>query len=872
MTRRALLPAVVLFGILLAHSILETARDALFLARLGPQRLAWAYLAIAAGALIAVTAFRRWGKLRDPRRMLIGFLATAAVGSTVIAATITTRPSVVFVLYVWTGLVASLVVPTFWTLIDRTARISDAKRAFAVVGAGGVLGAMVGSAIGSVLGRIVDAHDLVTAGAIAFGLSTLLAVVIAPRPHDEPPPRRDDWRPRPGRYVRVIVMFVIVSTVALTLADLLFKRVMAERFAPEDLATAFGAIYAGLNVVGLAIQLIVTPRLLARLGVGGALVVLPAILVVTACGFAITGALVAIIALKVGDGGLRHSIHRVATEILYVPIPAALRDGAKPIADALGHRGGQALAALVVFGLAAAGMGSTMLAIATALAALVWLMVIASVRRCYVQQFRDTLRAGEIQRSARADDLDSTSAELLVEALASPDEHEALAALDLLTRRGGRIPALVLYHPSPVVVRHALTLLAGDRRPEVTQVLRHLLATAADPQVRACALGVASRSEDALAALGDPDVDVRAAALVALTRDPDHVDSADTGIAALCAGSTHDRAALARAIGFMPDPRFRGLLNELLLRREPAVMREVLRLLARSPELAELDRLTMLLQDAHVRGDVRRVFLALGQPGLDHLIVALDDPRTPIPVRRHIPRTISKFRSRTAAAALVARLPREPDGTTEFKILRALGRMRTDNPTLPIDIVVLRRYARRAIADAARYATIADCFAVQRGASPSGELIAELLADKRRYSIEHAFRALAIMRPRIGLRSVHDALVAGDVDRFAVAREVLEHVVRVDLRLPLLAVLDELTPAARRARLGDLAAGPFPTYEALVLALLEDQSESLRCVVAHHVAERRLIALRPSLVTTRALGGAPLVVNAFDQAIARLDA
>ena len=63
-----LAPAAVLFAIMLGHALLETARDALFLARLGPDRLAWAYLAIAGAALIAVTAVRKWAGVVDPRR------------------------------------------------------------------------------------------------------------------------------------------------------------------------------------------------------------------------------------------------------------------------------------------------------------------------------------------------------------------------------------------------------------------------------------------------------------------------------------------------------------------------------------------------------------------------------------------------------------------------------------------------------------------------------------------------------------------------------------------------------------------------------------------------------------------------------------
>ena len=81
-----------------------------------------------------------------------------------------------------------------------------------------------------------------------------------------------------------------------------------------------------------------------------------------------------------------------------------------------------------------------------------------------------------------------------------------------------------------------------------------------------------------------------------------------------------------------------------------------------------------------------------------------------------------------------------------------------------------------------------------------------------------------------------------------------------------------LSPEQRRARLDELAPGPFPTEESLLAALLADPSESLKCVVAHHVAERHLVALRQDLTRLRPLAGPPLVTYAFDQAIERLDA
>jgi len=197
--------------------------------------------------------------------------------------------------------------------------------------------------------------------------------------------------------------------------------------------------------------------------------------------------------------------------------------------------------------------------------------------------------------------------------------------------------------------------------------------------------------------------------------------------------------------------------------------------------------------------------------------------------------------------------------------------MRANDPPLPMDPAILHEYMRRSIGDAVRYATFLDAFVLAGDASPGAELIRELLGEKRRWAIEHTFRALGILHPRHDLRSVHDAISRGDGNRRSAAREIVESLLPVEQRSALLAVVDDLTPADRRARLGDLAAGPFPTYEALLGALLADSSESLKCVVAHHIAERHLVALRHDLSRLRPIVGPPLLIYAFDQAIARLD-
>jgi len=51
------------------------------------------------------------------------------------------------------------------------------------------------------------------------------------------------------------------------------------------------------------------------------------------------------------DGSLRHSIHRITTELVYLPLPHGARERAKPFIDGVLARGAQAVTAgtLLIF-------------------------------------------------------------------------------------------------------------------------------------------------------------------------------------------------------------------------------------------------------------------------------------------------------------------------------------------------------------------------------------------------------------------------------------------------------------------------------------------------------------------------------------------
>ncbi len=127
-----------------AHALLETARDALFLARLPPSRLAWVYLAIAVVSLGLFVLQERSGA-RSGRAALATWLVGSAAVDVLLWVLIAQAVTwTLYLLYTWSSVFASLVVVRFWTLLGDLFSIGQAKRVFALIGAGGGAGAIGG--------------------------------------------------------------------------------------------------------------------------------------------------------------------------------------------------------------------------------------------------------------------------------------------------------------------------------------------------------------------------------------------------------------------------------------------------------------------------------------------------------------------------------------------------------------------------------------------------------------------------------------------------------------------------------------------------------------------------------------------------------
>ncbi|MEO1174604.1 MAG: hypothetical protein AAFX94_21515, partial [Myxococcota bacterium] len=344
-----------------SHSILEAARDALFLVGLPASRLPIVYLAIGAASLLIseLQSYLKGGASR--RRTLQGWTAVAGAVTVGFWLTLPALGNIgLYALYVWSGVVTTLILVHFWTLLSGAFSVTEAKRAYGVIGVGSVTGGIAGSAVASALVSSIGPRHLL----LIAGLGWAAAAVGASFLQDSGTTQQAKVREGIGASLRValgqpfvlrLMGLVFVSATAVTFADYLFKSTAAEQFSPEQLAPFFAKTYLALNIASLGVQLLLVGPVISRLGVLGAFALLPLALLGSSVGMLLAGGWVAALVVKGSDGALRHTMHRTSLELLFVPLPERMRERAKTIADVVAQRGGQALASVAILTLAAVG-------------------------------------------------------------------------------------------------------------------------------------------------------------------------------------------------------------------------------------------------------------------------------------------------------------------------------------------------------------------------------------------------------------------------------------------------------------------------------------------------------------------------------------
>jgi hypothetical protein len=667
----------------------------------------------------------------------------------------------------------------------------------------------------------------------------------------------------------------IFGTAASLVADYLFKSTASNMFAKERLGSFFATFYAAQNGAALVVQVLVSGAVIRRVGVTGTIAILP--LLIAACGLSglLGGGVIAVLAAKGADGSFRHSLHRVSSELVLLPVRADLRDRVKPVLDTLFSRGAQAVTAAAVLGLSSLHLSNTRTLSAIMLVlALGWLGTSLLIRVPYIDLFRRAIARGELPGGA-ADDLDVASIETIMEALASQDEEIVLASIDVLQESGRArvLPALILYHRSARVLEHALTVVASPDRKDWVPLAKQLVGHE-DASVRASALR-------ALAAIGDEPAVVRgledrddgvracAAFFLASRRSAGAVQH-DPGIRAILSrdgeGGATARAALLEVVADFGDVRWRPVV-EAIVAADGHLRSLAPRVAAAIQKTGDERFLPYLVSHLDVRDGravVRDAVVALGPPAFRNLTNALTAESTTPRVRREIPRAIAAFRTQAAVDYLTSRLAVEPSGTVRFRSLRELERLRKTEiedggPRLRFDRAVFDREAHKHLVEHLRLVGLMSALGrtdeqARAAGTAAGRVLLRLLRDKQEQSLDRAFRALQLAHPSEDLAGVHEAVARGGKRSRANALELIGAlpIATRETRELFGLVVDDLEPGDLVRRASTVLSSsaietrrlePPMSHDQAIERLLDDSDDVIAALAAHHALDSGVTAL-----------------------------
>jgi ATP/ADP translocase len=836
----------------------RSVRDSLFLSHVSADALPWMYTWASVAVALSGAAYVQLAARFRLDRLVVATGAALAVSILAARALLGTGTWVFRGLYVWVEVMGSVTVIQFWMFANEIYNAREARRLFALIGAGGILAnVVVGFSVSGLASRI-GAEDLLflCAGLLAAGAALLhLVVRAAPGAAARPraPARPAPAGPAPGLFrsahLRIVAAVLFFTFLATTFIDFQFKVAAAAHFGQERdaMAAFFGRFFGIAGVAALAVQLAVTGRVLERVGVVGSLLVLPAFL---GAGSALVLALPALwtaTAAKSADLAFRYTVNDSTTQLLYLPLPTGQRRQAKAFLDGVLKPGTIAIAGLL---LAAWRTRSSPLAPAAgaALACIaLWVASLLRLRAEYVRSLRQNLKRRLLDvRGGEA--LSGDAAAVLRRALASPEPRDVESALELAHQSQADLSSEVgplLSHPSARVRLLACDYLAraGDLRFAADVLLRF---QDADPDVRAAAISAfcalardrAARKVRPFLAAAEPQV--RAAAVAGMIRHGglDGILAAGEPLKQLLGSADpSQREQAARVLGAIGVPGFYQPVLVLLSDADARVRRAAVQAAAamRSPEL--LPALVYRLARGETAQAAAEALAAHG-PGIERLIAkVLANPREEPDIRRNAPRVLGRLATPEAVAILLVYLD-DPDPALRRNVDLALARLARTHPELPVDLDRIRRACLIEMERAYRVLAAAEALGLdeapfRRQGAPlpprsdgrqAPALLAAALGERVDRAAERVSLLLGIVHPGAELDLVQMNLRDPSPARRANALEILDAVLDKRTKRRLVPLLDD---RPREAKLREGAAFfsiPRLDGRAWLEALLGDES------------------------------------------------
>ena len=873
---RLLLMSSYLLMIITCYAITKPVRDSLFLKKIGAEQLPYVYILIALVVGVISSGYSRLASrvslqtlIRTTSLLIISnlFLFWLALHSA--------TAWMIYVLYIWVSVYGVITASQFWLLANYVFNPREAKRLFAFIGAGGVLGSIFGGAF-------------TRFGATRFGTENLLlwcmgfmflTIVILERVSKEiviNPSRTGRGEPSPGgsetrrllkliwssRHLTILTAILGITVIIESFVDYQLKFLSNTSFGSQDQLTSFfGTLFASLGAFSLLFQIFLTPRILKRFGVGASILFLPVGLFAGSLVLAFAPSLLAVGFLKVSDGSFRYSIHRSGIELLYLPVPMSIKNQVKGFIDMFIDRLGRGLGGvLLIFCSQVVILSISQLSLLVCGMIGLWIYLSLTIRQEYLNTFRLALEKKTIEpETLRISITDSATLKPILGVLESPDERHVLYAMSLLedvdTSLWSDQLQPLIRHASPKVRALALERLAADPRPDIAAAVRQCLE---DPNLAVrteavgylCLLGGGQPEERVKEFLADQDYAIVSAAVQAVSKynwNPEGlIDQNFIERALRQEGPQREvaRIAAASALGLASDlSPLQSFLAVLLEDESLEVVRTTIRSCGQIRSREALPALVRKLADRRLRSEVREALLRYGSRIVGTLCDYLNDPQESLQVRTNIPKVLSSINSQESVDGLVQAL-RRLSPFLGYRVIKALNKMRVQFPGLSFKDQAIDLFVLEELKDYYEFFIMLRSEDLNESRSQTAlRLLRKSLQERMDQKLERVFRLLGLRYPPNDIYSAYNGWRSQQSHIRASAIEFLDNLLLPDLKQLLFPILEESAIDTLLARGNQRFGLERKTRVAYLDQLIHGRDEWLQTISLYVVGSLGLVEL-----------------------------
>ncbi len=386
------LSALYFFLVMASYFILRPIRDQMGLAG-GVRNLPWLFTGTLVAMLLISPLFSalvsRW-----PRKRFVSWSYRALMGCLFgfyLALLYLPDASQVWVgraFFIWASVFNLFAVSLFWAVMADVFKSESSRRLYGVIAAGGTLGALTGGVVTSMLVEAVGAPALLLVSLVMLELALWCMFAVHRRAAANESPQSPDRGSEiiggnaldgfrmamRSPYLLGMCGYMLLYTVGSTFLYFLQAQVVDSTIDGEIAQTAYFAnVDIWVNSLTLVLQLFLTGRLMARIGVGLTLAALPLISIIGFVGLGVTPILAAVVVFTVARRVTNFAFSRPAREALFVPLSRGEKYKAKNLIDTVVYRLGDQLGAWTNGLLIALGFGISGIAFTAVPLAAIWL-------------------------------------------------------------------------------------------------------------------------------------------------------------------------------------------------------------------------------------------------------------------------------------------------------------------------------------------------------------------------------------------------------------------------------------------------------------------------------------------------------------------